>query len=65
MGGARSLVIAGAAALPYADFVRAVAAAAGLRPPRIMGFRLDLLMARARFRYIPMLPRSGPPRSAG
>lgn len=34
--GPRALVIAGPAALPYADFARAVARAAGLRPPRIV-----------------------------
>jgi nucleoside-diphosphate-sugar epimerase len=60
-GGPRSLVIAGAAALPYADFVRAVAAAAGLRPPRIMGIPAGPLMALAGvLRYIPMLPRIRP-----
>ncbi len=59
--GPRSLVIAGAAALPYADFVRAVAAAAGLRPPRIMGIPAGPLMALAGvLRYIPMLPRIRP-----
>ena len=35
--GAHSLVIAGPAPLPYADFVRAVAAASGQREPRILG----------------------------
>ena len=59
--GPRSLVIAGAAALPYADFVRAVAAAAGLRPPRIIGIPAGPLMALAGvLRYIPMLPRIRP-----
>ena len=59
--GPRSLVIAGPAALPYADFVRAVAAAAGLRPPRIMGIPAGPLMALAGvLRYIPMLPRIRP-----
>ncbi len=32
----RALVVAGPVPLPYADFVRAVAAAAGLSPPRIV-----------------------------
>ena len=34
--GPHALVIAGPTPLPYADFVRAVAAAAGQRPPRIV-----------------------------
>jgi len=45
--GPRSLVIAGPAALPYAGFVRAVAAAAGLRAPRILAVPGSLLMAAA------------------
>ena len=45
--GPQSLVIAGPAALPYAEFVRAVAAAAGLRPPRIVAVPGGLLMAAA------------------
>ena len=43
----QSLVIAGPAALPYAAFVRAVAAAAGLRKPRILAVPGSLLMAAA------------------
>jgi nucleoside-diphosphate-sugar epimerase len=59
--GARSLVIAGATALPYADFVRAIAAAAGLLPPRIIRIPAGPLMALAGvLRYIPMLPRIRP-----
>src|SRR5262252_6116300 len=42
-----SLVIAGPAPLPYADFVRAVAAASGQRTPRIVGLPAGPLMALA------------------
>ncbi len=45
--GPRSLVIAGPAALPYAEFVRAVAVAAGLREPRILAVPGRLLMLAA------------------
>lgn len=45
--GPAALVIAGPAPLPYADFVRAVAAAAGLPPPRIVGVSGRLLVALA------------------
>ena len=41
------LVIAGPAPLPYADFVRAVARAAGLAPPRILPLPAAPLMAAA------------------
>jgi nucleoside-diphosphate-sugar epimerase len=59
--GPHSLVIAGATALPYAAFVRAVAAAAGLRPPRIIGIPAGPLMALAGIlRYIPIVPRIRP-----
>ncbi len=55
--GPHSLVIAGPAPLRYADFVRAVAAAAGLRSPRIVGFPLAPLIAVASLsRFIPLLP---------
>lgn len=56
--GPRALVIAGPAALPYAEFVAAVAHAAGLRAPRILGAPGGLLMAAATLTAIvPVLPR--------
>jgi uncharacterized protein YbjT (DUF2867 family) len=59
--GAQSLVVAGPAPLPYADFVRAVAAAAGLRPPRIVSVPAAPLMALAGvLGYLPFLPRIRP-----
>jgi nucleoside-diphosphate-sugar epimerase len=45
--GPHSLVVAGPTPLPYADFVRAVARAAGLPPPRILGIPAGPLMAAA------------------
>ncbi len=45
--GPNTLVIAGSTPLPYADFVREVARAAGLRPPRIVALPAGLLMAGA------------------
>ena len=52
-----SLVIAGPAALPYADFVRAVARAAGLAPPRILPVPAALLLAGAALsRLLPGVP---------
>ena len=42
-----TLVVAGAAPVRYADFVRAIAAAAGLPPPRIVPVPAGLLMALA------------------
>jgi uncharacterized protein YbjT (DUF2867 family) len=59
--GAHSLVIAGPAPLPYADFVRAVAAASGQREPRILALPATPLMALAGIlRYIPVRPRIDP-----
>jgi uncharacterized protein YbjT (DUF2867 family) len=59
--GPQSLVIAGPTALPYAEFVRAVAAAAGLRRPRIIPVSAAPLMAAARMlRHIPRLPTIHP-----
>jgi nucleoside-diphosphate-sugar epimerase len=59
--GAHSLVIAGPSPLPYADFVRAVAAASGQREPRIIALPAGLLMAFAGIlRYMPFLPRIQP-----
>jgi nucleoside-diphosphate-sugar epimerase len=45
--GPHSLVLAGPTSLPYADFVRAVARAALLPPPRILGVPAGPLMALA------------------
>jgi len=53
----QTLVIAGPTPLPYAAFVRAVAAAAGLRPPRIVPMPTGLLMAAAPLTaWLPGLP---------
>ncbi len=57
--GPDALVIAGPEALPYADFVRAVARAAGLRPPRIMPLPAAVLRALAPLTRLPGLPRIG------
>ncbi len=52
-----ALIIAGPAPLPYADFVRAVAKAAGLRPPLIVGVPGRALVALAPLlRLVPGLP---------
>ncbi|HME26395.1 MAG TPA: NAD(P)H-binding protein [Acetobacteraceae bacterium] len=59
--GAHSLVIAGLSPLPYADLVRAVAAASGQPAPRIVALPAGPLMALAGIlRYIPLLPRIQP-----
>lgn len=59
--GPQSLVIAGPHPVPYADFVRAIAAAARLRPPRIVTLPATPLVALASIlRYIPLLPRIRP-----
>ncbi len=59
--GPRSLVIAGAAAVSYADFIRAVAAAAGLPPPRIIPCPAAPLIALAGLtRFLPGLPTVEP-----
>lgn len=56
--GPRALVIAGPAPLSYAGFVRAVAAAAGLRPPRIVPVPVAPLMALAPLTaLLPGVPR--------
>lgn len=54
----RAITIAGADAVPYADFVRAVARAAGLPRPRILPMPLGLLaLAAAIMRPFPRLPQ--------
>jgi nucleoside-diphosphate-sugar epimerase len=53
--GPQSLVIAGPTPLPYADFVRAVATAAGLRRPHIIPVPARLLMAAVTL--LPNIPR--------
>lgn len=58
--GPESLVIAGPAPLPYADFVRAIAVAAGLSPPRIVPVPAALLFALAPLTRLPGLPRIRP-----
>jgi nucleoside-diphosphate-sugar epimerase len=55
--GPESIVIAGPKALPYGDFVRAVAASAGLRPPHIVNLPAPLLLAAAPLTVLPLLPR--------
>lgn len=57
--GPEAVVVAGPAPLPYAEFVRAVAAAAGLRPPRIVPVPAGLLQAVAPLMRLPGLPRIG------
>jgi uncharacterized protein YbjT (DUF2867 family) len=53
----RTLVVAGPTALPYADFVRHVAAAAGLPAPRIVPVPAGVLMAMAPIvSVLPFLP---------
>jgi uncharacterized protein YbjT (DUF2867 family) len=57
----RTLVVAGPTPLPYAGFVRAVAKAAGLRPPRIVPMPAGMLMAAAPLMSaLPFLPRIRP-----
>jgi uncharacterized protein YbjT (DUF2867 family) len=57
----RTIIIAGPTPLPYADFVREVAAAAGLRRPRILPFPAAPLIAAARLTpHVTALPRIQP-----
>jgi nucleoside-diphosphate-sugar epimerase len=59
--GPHSLVIAGAEPVSYAAFIRTVAAAAGLRRPRILPFPAGPLIALSTLmRLIPGLPRVEP-----
>lgn len=55
--GPRSMVIAGPAPITYADFIRAIARAAGLAEPRIMPVPAGLLMALTPLTMLPFLPR--------
>ena len=55
--GPAALVVAGPAPLTYAEFVRAVARAAGLPPPRIVPVPPALLLALAPLTRLPFLPR--------
>ena len=55
--GPHAIVIAGPTTLPYADFVRAIAVAAGLKPPRIVPVPAGLLFALAPLTRLPLLPR--------
>lgn len=59
--GPESLTIAGPSPLSYAEFVRSVADAAGLAPPRIVNFPAGPLIAAAWIaRLLPFLPDVGP-----
>jgi nucleoside-diphosphate-sugar epimerase len=59
--GPNTLVIAGPAPLPYADFVRAIALASGQRQPRVVALPTAGLMTMAGIlRYIPLLPDVDP-----
>lgn len=58
--GPEAVVIAGLTPLPYADFVRAIAAAAGLRRPRIVPVPAGLLLALSPLTGLPGLPRIRP-----
>ena len=57
--GPESLVIAGSQALPYADFVYAVAEAAGLPRPRMVAVPAALLLLASPLTRLPGLPRVG------
>ena len=57
--GPEPIVIAGPAPAPYADFVRAVARAGGLPPPRIVAVPAALLIALTPLTRLPLLPRIG------
>jgi nucleoside-diphosphate-sugar epimerase len=58
--GPHSVVVAGPMPLCYADFIRAIAAAAGLRPPGILRFPAAPLIAAAGLtRFLPGLPTIG------
>ena len=58
--GPHTMVAAGPAAMPYAAFVRAIAAAAGLPPPRIINVPAWTLMAGSAVTLLPGLPTIRP-----
>ena len=58
--GPRTLVIAGPAAVSYADFCRAIASAVGLPPPRIIPLPAWLLIAASPLTLLPGLPHIWP-----
>ena len=58
--GAHSLVVAGPAAVSYADFCRAIAVAAGLGAPVIIPLPAWMLMAASPLTLLPGLPRIRP-----
>lgn len=59
--GPSALVIAGPAPVPYADFIRAVARAAGLTPPKLIPCpAAPLIAAAAITRFLPLLPTIEP-----
>jgi nucleoside-diphosphate-sugar epimerase len=59
--GPSTLIVAGGSAQPYTDFVRAIARAAGLPPPRILPFPAAPLIAAAGLtRFLPLLPTVEP-----
>ena len=63
--GPHALTIAGPRALSYADFVRAVAHAAGLRVPHLIGVPADMLIAGAWLTRLALVCRGSPrPKSA-
>jgi nucleoside-diphosphate-sugar epimerase len=58
--GPRAVVVAGPAPVAYAGFVRAIAAAAGLRAPVILPVPAWMLMAASPLTRLPGLPRIRP-----
>lgn len=56
-GTPQAVVIAGPEALSYADFIRAIARATGLAPPRILPVPAAVLMALSPITALPFLPR--------
>jgi uncharacterized protein YbjT (DUF2867 family) len=58
--GPQALIVAGPEPVRYADFIRAIAAAAGLPPPRILPVPAWLLIAASPLTLLPGLPRIRP-----
>ena len=56
-GRPQAVVIAGPAPVTYADFIREIARAAGMRPPRIVAVPAWLLKALSPLTALPFLPR--------